>query len=228
MDNDSGIKWFNCSFYPTHKVCRAHRLEDGVIPRLRQEDVTLFSPWGPRYAFERRGRIICPGDKEVKTLHALAGLWEEFKLHLPDRRWRWLVLGADLYGTRINNLPPDAVRDYFLSLEEWINRLLPGAEFRLWSDYDEEAEAYRRVARDSWREWVSSSIVQRTQLTARRMGRGGNPTDYLVERLAEAMLIEAHYRPIKMSVVARSKDAEVDHDLPRLYFLSDDLHAPWL
>lgn len=227
MDNDQGIKWFNCSFYPTRKVCRAHRLEDGVIPRLRQGDVTLFSPWGPRYS-EARGSIINPQDKEVKVLQLMADLWEEFKQNLPGRKWRWLFLGADLYGTRINNLPHDRVSDYFLSLEEWISKLLPTAEFRLWSDYDEEAEKYRLVAKEKWQEWVSLGIRQRAQLTAKRMGRGSNPVDYIVERLAEADLIEEHYHPIKMSLVSRAKDVEVDHDLPRLYFLPADLHAPWL
>lgn len=228
MDSDQGIKWFNCSFYPTHKVCRAHRLEDGVIPRLRQEDVLLFSPWGPRYSFEQRGRVIRPEDKEVQTLQFLAGLQAEFEAHLLHRNWRWLFLGADLYGTKINNLPSDAVQEYFFSLEEWVRKLIPNAEFRLWSDYNEEAEKYRRVAREKLRELVSLNIAQRAQLTASRMGRGGNPTDYLVERLAEAMLIEERYRPIKMSVVARAKDAEVDHDLPRLYFVPTTLNAPWL
>lgn len=228
MDSDQGIKWFNCSFYPTHKVCRAHRLEDGVVPRLRQEDIFLFSPWGPRYSFEERGRIIRPEDKEVRALHFLANLQDELRQNLPNRRWRWLFLGADLYGTRINNLPSDAVSEYFSSLEEWVRKLIPNAEFRLWSDYDEETEEYRRVAREHLREWVSTGVRQRAQLTAARMGRGGDPAEYLIERLAEAMLIEERYQPIKVSVVDRAKDAEVDHDLPRLYFVPADLHAPWL
>jgi len=60
------------------------------------------------------------------------------------------------------------------------------------------------------------------------MGKGGDPKEYLVERLAEAMFIETTLHPIKISCVARHKDDKVDWELPRLYFLPERLHAPWL
>lgn len=226
-EQDAGVKWFNTQFYPTRKTGRAVRLEDGVLPRLREEEITLFTPWGPRYSFESRGVTMREGDKEVEALKFLAMLLRELQQNMPGKTFRWLFLGADLYGTRINSLPCEVVADYFASLEEWLQRLLPLATFQRWSQRDDEAEPYRQAVRENFAELVRPSVIARANLTAHAMGRNSSAREYLVERVAEAILIEETLRPIKISCVGRHKDDGVDGDLPRLYFLSERLHAPW-
>jgi hypothetical protein len=227
-EQDPGVKWFNTDFYPHHKTARAARYEQGVLPRLRQESVALFTPWGPRYSWESRGIAIQPNHKEVEALHFLAVLLEEWKRMMPNKTFRWMFLGADLYGTRVNALPADVSAGYFSSVREWLARLLPEAEFRLWSEFDEAAEAYRIQVRERFATLVDWKLLHRATETAHAMGGNCSPNDYLIERFAEAMLIEQTLHPIKISCVGRYKDDKVDWELPRLYFLPESLRAPWL
>lgn len=227
-EQDLGVKWFNTVFYPERKTARAVRYEDGVLPRLREQEIVLFTPWGPRYSWERRGLNINARDKEVEVLEFLRAMLEEWKSKMPGKDFRWFFLGADRYGISINNLPSEAVNGYFSSLKQWLTQILPGAEFRLWSEFDQEAEKYRRVIRASFGEFVDDHLLERAIQTAKAMARGGDPEEYLTERLAEAMLIEELLHPIKISCVARYKDDKIDWQLPRLYFLPEHLHAPWL
>ncbi|HEY4496773.1 MAG TPA: hypothetical protein VI432_01310, partial [Candidatus Paceibacterota bacterium] len=87
------------------KTARAVRLEDGVIPRLKEESVTFFTPWGPRYDYEVRGSEIEDSHREIDLLKFLARILGEFKKNMPGRKFRWIFLGADLYGVKINHLP---------------------------------------------------------------------------------------------------------------------------
>lgn len=227
-EQDAGVKWFNTIFYPQKKTSRAVRYEDGVLPRLHQKEITLFTPWGPRYSWESRGSVIHEGDKEIEVLHYLAGLFSELRQNMPDKNFRWVILGADLYGTRINGLPTEATTDYLSSLSQWLIRIIPISEFWLWSRFDNDAEKYREEIRANFDVYVSGSLMFRAAQTARAMGRNSSAKEYLIERLAEAMLIESVLKPIKISCVAKYKDDCVDLDLPRLYFLPERLHAPWL
>lgn len=225
---DAGVKWFNTDFFPQKRTQKAQRYEDGVLPRLREPTITMFTPWGPRYNWQNRGVIIQERDKEVETLTYLVELFEEIRSNMPGKKFRWVFLSADLYGTHVNNLPTDAVDDYFASLGQWLNQLLPVAEFRLWSEFDQEAEAFRQKAREDFNRFISLELFARAIQTAQAMKRGSDPKVYLIERLAEAMLIEQILRPIKLSCVGREKDNEVDCELPRLYFLPECLRAPWM
>jgi hypothetical protein len=226
-ESDAGIKWFYTIFYPERKMARAARYEDGVLPRLRKKEVNLFTPWGPRYDWKSRGTAIREEDRESVVLNLLAELFGELKKNFPEKKLSWLFVGADLYGTRINNLPVEVVIDYFESLQGKLAQFLPEAEFRLWSQLDRDAERYREVIRKNFRDYVDKGLLERTIQTARNMGRGSDPKAYLIERLAEAMLVEEMMRPIKISCAPRHKDDKVDWELPRLYFLPDDLCAPW-
>lgn len=227
-EQDSGVKWFHTYFYPQKKTARAVRYEDGILPRLREKNITLFTPWGPRYSWERRGAIIQEGDKEIKTMNFLAELFGELKRNMPDKNFRWVILGADLYGTRINNLPIDITLEYFESLAGWLHQILPIAEFQVWSQFDDSAERYRQMVRENFDTLVSEHLLSRANQTAQAMERNGSATDYLVERFAEAMFVEGTLKPIKISCAPRHKDDSVDWELPRLYFLPDSLHVPWL
>lgn len=227
-EKDAGVKWFNTIFYPQKKTGRAVRYEDGILPRLREKEITLFTPWGPRYSWESRGEDIKEGDDEVEVLNFLAALIGELRQNMPDKTFHWVFLGADLYGTRINNLPVEVVKNYFDSLAQWLPRVLPTAEFRLWSQLDSTVEEYRQEVRADFDNLVSYNILSRANKTALAMGRNSSAKEYLIERLAEAIFIERTLKPIKISCVGRHKDDEVDWRLPRLYLIPGHLHAPWL
>lgn len=225
---ESGVKWFNTVFYPKAKVYKGRRMEDGVILRLREKDVCLFTPWGPRYSWQARGSDILESDKEVEVLKVLQSVHSEIVRNMPCNNFRWFFLGADLYGTRLNGLPEDAVREYFNSLSMWLSRLLPTSEFVLWSRLDLQAERYRDYVRANFDRYANPELLRRTTLTAKAMRRGSDPKAYLIERVSEALLIEELLKPIKVSCVMPEKDAVVDVDLPRLYFVPENLTAPWM
>lgn len=225
-EQDPGVKWFNTVFYPRAKTARAVRYEDGVMPRLREDEPRLFTPWGPRYHWQERGTEIGPDDKEIEVLIFFSQLIERWRENMPGKKFSWLFLGADLYGTRINGLPAEPVGLYFASLRLWLDEILPATEFRLWSEFDQEAETLRERIRPDLQERLSWSAIDRAEKTSRLMG--GAAEAYLTERLTEADLIESLYHPIKVSAVGRHKDDEVDGDLPRLYLLPERLWAPWL
>ncbi len=224
---NSGIKWFNTVFYPERKTARAVRYEDGILPRLYEREITLFTPWGPRYDWEKRGIEIKAEDKEIETLNFLAALLAKWQDKMPSKKFHWIFLGADLYGTRINNLPEDAVAGYFASLAKWLAQILPEAEFRLWSEFDKEVENSRRAIWRNFGDFVDANLLLRAEKTAQAMARGSDPKAYLVERITEAIFIEEKYHPIKISCVPKYKDDKVDWTLPRLYLIPTHLQSPW-
>lgn len=227
-ETDQGVKWFNTIYYPTNRTFRAVLYEEKILPRLREEKITLFTPWGPRYDFTERGTHVRDGDKEVEVLRFLSNIISSWREQMPGKEFSWIFLGADLYGTRINGLGAEAVSNYFESLRFWLSRLIPKATFRLWSDFDTEAEDYRRKIASNFGQYADCDLLERAEKTAKGMNRGSSAREYLVERFAEALLIEEKFRPIKISCVNRSKDTTVDLDLPRLYFLPERLLAPWM
>lgn len=226
-EQDFGVKWFNTVFYPQKRKGTATHYETLILPRLRKKEIMLFTPWGPRY---NTGRCNCinGNDREIEALKFLSGILDEFSKNMSNKKFSWLFLGADLYGTRINKLPEDWVREYFYSLSEWLQRIIPMSDFKLWSEFDKSAEYMRYKIRLDFDKYIPRSILQRAELTAKAMGRGSDPKQYLIERVAEAMLIETKFSPIKVSCVARHKDAKVDCGLPCLYLLPDNLLAPWM
>ncbi|MDD4990144.1 MAG: hypothetical protein PHW31_02430 [Candidatus Pacebacteria bacterium] len=225
---DLGVKWFNVDFYPKTYVCRAARYEDGVLPRLREKKITLFTPWGPRYSWEKRGTVIHVEDKEIEVLEFLAKIFSEMKKNMPNKDFRWIFFGADLYGTKVNNLPNEMVDNYFAGLAKWLPQILPEAELKLWSSFNDIAENYRQKVATDFRKYVSPNLLLAASKTANAMGRDSDPKNYIIERIAEAMLIEETLHPIKVSCVGRHKDEHVDWQLPRIYLLPENLWAPWM
>ena len=226
---DAEIKAFNTRFYPAHKRGRAARYYNGgTLDRLRNAHVTIFTPWGPRYHWETRGIAISDTDKETKAIRYLANVFKGLNAVLPSRNFQWVFLGADSYGTRINQLPEKVVAEYFANLRSVLANILPVAKLKLWSEFHDAAEPHRQEIRASFDDIFPQKVIWRAKETAKRMDRGGDHRAYLVERLAETRLIEALYQPIKVSLVARHKDNYVDGELPRLYIVPKHLHAPWL
>jgi hypothetical protein len=194
---------------------------------MRQKEIRLFTPWGPRYDLGRNSSIS-EQDKEMKTLEFLSGILNELKMNMSEKKFEWLFLGADLYGIRINHLSTERVHEYFTFLKLKIEGIIPQAKFRLWSEFDQEAEILRQEVRRDFGKLVGPSLLDRAVKTARAMGKGSDAKEYLAERIAEAMLMEKLYSPIKISCVARHKDAQVDANLPCLYLLPEELLAPWM
>ena len=225
-EQDLGVKWFNTVFYPREKTARAARYEEGVLPRMRENEVRLFTPWGPRYYWQERGTDIDEDDKEIEVLDFFSRMLARWQENMPGKKFTWLFLGANLYGTRINKLPEEPVNDYFTSLRLWLAGILPQAEFHLWSEFDLTAQPLREKIRPDLKNRLTYTIFDRALNASAKMG--GQVEDYLTERLTEAEIIETLYRPIKISAVGRHKDDGVDGNLPRLYFLPERLWAPWL
>lgn len=224
------LKWFRCIKQPLDSTGRSERCDEpgGGFDRFRNPQVQLFTPWGPRYDWEARGMVIKPDHKEVELLQFFADLLAELQENMPWHTFEWTFLAADLYGARINHLPPEVVEDYFDSVQEVLAEYLPEASLRRWSEFDEQAEPYRQAIRDNFDDEFRSALVHRARKTAKAMGLGSNSDDYLVERLAEARLIEDWLHPVKISPVARHKNQGVDGTLPVFYFVPPELHAPWM
>ncbi len=227
-ETDQGVKWFNTIYYPNNKVFGAVHYEDRVLPRLRKNKVVLFTPWGPRYSSAERGVEIESQGKEIEVLRFLSDMIACWKARMGEKEFSWIFLGADLYGTRINPLNKESISDYFEWLRLWLSDLIPEATFRLWSEFDIKAEAYRQEVVNNFDSLSNPGLLERAERTAKAMGFGSSGKDYLVERFAEATLMEEKFEPIKISCVHPSKDATVDLKLPRLYLLPDKLLAPWL
>lgn len=227
-ETDQGVRWFNTTYYPTNKIFSAVLYEEKILPRLRQERVILFTPWGPRYSFAERGTEINSADKELEVLTFLSRIITCWKAAMPKKEFSWIFLGADLYGTRINGMDLESVSNYFDWLKLWLSELIPEATFKLWSEFDIEAETYRQNVVNNFGQYANLDLLERAERTAKGMGRESDAKEYLVEHFAEALLIEEKFAPIKISCVAKGKDAVVDLELPRLYFLPERLHAPWM
>lgn len=224
---DEGVKWFYTKFLPKTIKAKSVRMEDGVLPRLREPVINLFTPWGPRYSWESRGVEINEGDKEVETIAFLRSVLDSLLTNMANKQLHWMFLGADLYGTRLNGLPEEVVSGYYGSLSNWLSRLMPEIKFRLWSEFDTEAERYRCQVREEFFRYIDRELLRRTTQVAQAMGRGSDPKEYLVERVAEALLIEEQFQPVKISCVRKEKDAIVDANLPRIYIVPEGLTAPW-
>lgn len=230
ISHHESLKWFRCVKQPLDSTGRAERLEeiDGGFARMSRPEVQLFTPWGPRYDWATRGTVIKPEHKEIELLQLFADLLAELQENMPWQTFDWTFLAADLYGTRINHLSPEVVEEYFDSLQEVMADYLPTATLRRWSEFDQQAEPYRQAIRDNFDDEFRSALAHRARKTAKAMGLGSNSDDYLVERLAEARLIEDWLHPVKISPVARHKNQGVDGTLPVFYFVPPELHAPWM
>jgi len=227
-EKEYAIRWFVNNFFPKYRKARAMFFEEKILPRLRGQEVTLFTPWGPRYAWKERGLVIKPQDKEFKVIKLFSVMFHELQTNMPGKKFNWIFLGADLYGLKINNLPAEVVYKYFLNLEGSLKKILPEAEFILWSELSQEAEVYRREVEQNFGKYITPEVIKRAEKTAKHLVDAGNPREYLIERVAEAKLMEELFRPIKISCAPRHKDDVVDYELPRLYFAPEKLLSPWL
>jgi len=207
-------------------------LPDTILDRLFQTrlastPLVLFVPWGVR-------PVGTLGESEIEALETL----ERFNNNLRKRNINTtiLIMPADLYATEVNN-QVDAfyANRYFQTVNAQASR--KGFAVKPWSSIRQEnQEEYDRLRSEMDPQSIlPCGILERAMKAAERRSGYEDKRSiesaalaYLRERLCEAEIIENKYRPIKVSMVAKGKDAYVDRNLPRIYILPEKLQFPWL
>ncbi len=205
-------------------------LEQLALARLQQGNLQIFSPWGPRY--KKNTAKIVAGDPEIDTLREINQVFG--RLVENNYKIRFLLMPADTYGTEINGLDKNFVKEYFKCLENAAYSELAkvaDVEVMPWSRITEICKSYEEIKREievNFSARIGDSEYERAVNTARRF----NPRNaeqsarkYCIERATEAEIIQSLYEPIKMSLVRKEKDS-LDGPLKRIYIIGK--RAPWL
>ena len=205
-------------------------------PRAGQP-TTLFVPWGVR----PRGDF---GEPETEVLERLASLKDRMcdtALIKNGKRpyAQVLIMPADIYATEVNSqVSPENAERYFGEVTRQAKAI--GFDVKPWSKIREEnRDQYEsrtsELTPDEIARLLGPNKIQDAFAAAGR--RSGLITQegvasaafaYLRERIGEAEIVETHYEPIKVSLVAKNKDNGVDRDLPRVYVIPSELQFPWL
>ncbi|MBI4168042.1 MAG: hypothetical protein HY515_03735 [Candidatus Aenigmarchaeota archaeon] len=206
-------------------------LEQLTDARLKSQQLRLFSPWGPRY--KKGSPKIKPSDPEIKTLEEVRDVLS--MLNGVGYFTEYLLMPADVYGTEINNLSSQFVKEYFAQLSGAATAIFGGMTrltIKPWSEIrDENYELYKMwfsLAALDFSNLVKAGELEKAVRVAQNFS-AKNPEEsarkYCMERLVEAALIADLYDPIKLSLVRKEKDA-LDGPLKRLYVIKN--RAPWL
>ena len=194
-----------------------------------RKPLTLFIPWGVR----PEGKF---GDKELRALDTIKkyqSLLQTFSI--PSTV---LLMPADIYATEVNNYQNDSANAYFTT----VTKAAEQRNFQVspWSDIRRaNRRMYDRILQGEaslealWKTTPKSLWQSLLRAAERRSRQDPNDVakaafDYLKERVAEARIIDAIYKPIKVSMVSPKKDDIVDRDLARLYILPRELRFPWM
>lgn len=216
--------WFRNNYHH-YRRARAERFDDGIIPRLEAGQIKFFTPWGPRYDYQIRGEEVLQEHAEERLLEFLAA-WLKSWPEEHAANISWIFLAADSYGTEVNKLPSTVVENYFRSIRTRVDfHFGSKAQFVYWSQLREVAMPYRKTAELRHLPLLNPEILKRAERIAAR--RGGDAKQYLIERMAEALYMEAIHKPIKVSCASRQDDGGIDLNLPRLYIVPNILHRPW-
>ncbi|MBI3412556.1 MAG: hypothetical protein HY051_00555 [Candidatus Aenigmarchaeota archaeon] len=202
-----------------------------IEAKLKPAKLRLFSPWGPRY--NKKTSEIRGFDPEIGTLLEMRLTLEQLEgLRYPTELF---LMPADVYGTEINNLSPQFVKEYFMQLSCAATSILgemTELTIKPWSEIrDENYELYRvgcSLATSDFSSLVKAGELERAVRITQNFG-AKNPEEsarkYCVERLVEAALIADLYDPIKLSLVRKEKDS-LDGPLKRIYIIKN--RAPWM
>ncbi len=194
-----------------------------MLAAYSDNPVTIFIPWG----FRAQGGF---GGKELEAMK-----WIDDILSVIRQRRitsQTLLMPADIYAIEINNLPVNAVEEYFLTIEQEAKKrsyqVLPWSKIR-----NNNLQQYKVLRRKYTNEEINRILPPYIIISALKAAeKRGQKNDcafaYLRERLCEAEIIEETFRPVKLSLVAKNKDEGVDLNLPRLYLLPEYLQFPWL
>lgn len=145
-----------------------------------------------------------------------------------------LVMFADEYASKINRYDPEQVQDYMDEISSYCR--MRDISTTTWSRIKQENPyPWTKIENDYDTESILSSIPTgiKTKYREAAEKRSNDPDtnsavdSYLIERVREAALIDAIYKPIKYSCVAPVRDY-CDGELPRIYALPVKFRYPWL
>lgn len=200
-----------------------------IKSRATKETLILFVPWGMR----------TEGQPELEKIAMRRIQSVEEKLRTRGINAQTLIMPADLYATEVNNqVSRETAEQYF----PFITQIAIGQGFKIkpWSEIRaENAQIYTKLAAqltpEEIRNLLKQGVITRALDAASRRSGYFSESDiersafaYLRERICEAEIVEDIYKPVKVSVVSKSKDTGVDRDLPRLYIIPENLQFPWL
>ncbi len=204
-------------------------LEQLVDAQFASATLLFFSPWGPPYERYKQGSSqIREADPEIATLRELNEIFSFFRRE--GYKLEFLLMPTDSYGTEINPLPQDFVREYYLEVEKVASAMLDKCSvltMKTWSAIREERKSryveLRRDAELNFSVYVKEGDFERAKKAA--IVYRGDPRAYCIERVVEGKLIAEVYDPIKISLARRQKDV-LDGPLKRLYIVQN--RTPWL
>ena len=204
-------------------------LEQLVDARFASVPLLFFSPWGPPYERYKQGRSqIRETDPEIATLCELNEIFSSFRRE--GYNLEFLLMPTDSYGTEINPLPQNFVREYYLEVERAASVTLDKCTdftVKAWSTIREEQKSryveLRGDAERNFSTYVKEGDFERAKRAATVYR--GDPRAYCIERVVEGKIIAEVYDPIKISLAPRQKDV-LDGPLKRLYIIRNRI--PWL
>lgn len=190
----------------------------------------LFVPWGVR----PKGEF---GDPEKAVLEKIRSL--QVTLNKRGVNAQVLIMPADLYATEVNRqVSSNEATRYFDNVTLWSN--LTGFFVKPWSEIRQnnlivyQKRSVQLTDGEIIKILGKNIVNEALEAAGRRSGYNDKAEieksafAYLRERICEAEIIEAVYKPIKVSAVGKNKDNGVDRELPRIYILTSELQFPWL
>lgn len=198
---------------------------------LTREPCTVFVPWGVRTA----------GTFGTADLNGLADInafsTQLQRIGVPNEV---LLMPADVYAVEVNGMDEEPVEKYFRTLTSEAEsagfRVKPWSEIRRENAQMYDSLVASRLRPDMlmvnmpmsiWYGTIVPTAIKRNPGVSQQRGleRG---FAYLRERMAEAIIVDRLYQPVKFSMVSPNKDEFLDNPLPRLYLLPRDRRFPWL
>jgi len=228
---DVNSLWRYINAASVHKPVRADAITERMLnSRSTNNPLTLFVPWGVR----PQGNI---GQNELAVLEILGEIRDIFySRKVPSEI---MLMPADLYATEVNKqVSSEITATYFAAISELAKqrgfKVVPWSQIR-----DENYETYSSIQNKmkdiALIDRLSPAKVDNAIQAARRRSGLAKEGDiknaafrYLRERICEALIVEEVYKPVKLSTVGKNKDGEIDQELPRLYFIPENLQFPWL
>lgn len=196
--------------------------------RSTGKPLTLFVPWGTRL----EGKI----GPEPRVLDKILEI--QTRMQQRGMNAQVLILPADIYATKINQVDPQWTVDYFTEIRMMAEAR--GFDVVSWSqlkaDNQNEYDTISgKLDEETIQETISPYAIKGALLAAARRSGYNDPSDvrraafaYLRERICEGLMIDRLYKPIKLSCVSKKKDNDIDGPLPRMYMIPSELQFPWL
>jgi hypothetical protein len=194
--------------------------------RIEKKPISLFIPWGVRSQgqpnFEYKG---------FDYIEKIGKLLSNFSI--PSTVF---IMPADCYATEINGIDQGETDRYFAKITQEAEKR--DMTVKSWSAIRQENLPRYAKLLESLSDTHVERLIQKKGtmeriVNAARRRSGGKDVQqsayaYIRERICEATIIEATYRPIKLSLAPKNKDNIIDGPLARLYVIPEKLQLPWL